>query len=74
MTAMGQIHSNAPNVTLLHLSRAWYGIALQCQFERGDPEWSRVRDKFDDIDKCSVRIIWQVKKVHSKHFRGPYPY
>lgn len=69
MAVRGAIHSNNPNVTRVHRSRACYGFALATRFENGDPEWSRVRDKFDDFDRCSVKICWQVKKVDSKQFR-----
>ena len=74
MTVRGAIHSNDPNVRRVHRSRACYGFALTTIFENGDPEWSRVRDKFDDIDRCFVGIFWQVKKVHPKQFREPRPY
>jgi hypothetical protein len=76
MTLGGVIHSNDRNVRRLHRSGAWYGYVLSFVFQNGingngDPEWSRIKDDFLDIDRCSGAMAWQVKKVHTKHSREP---
>jgi hypothetical protein len=65
---MGAIHGNDPTVEVVNRSRASYGIGLDSTFVDGDPEWSRYEDPFDNIDRCSGGVCWEVRKVSKKFF------
>jgi hypothetical protein len=59
----GAIGGNYPGVEIVPRSRAHYGFQLREPFQDGDPEWSRMEDNWGHIDKCGVRVKWQVQKV-----------
>jgi hypothetical protein len=63
MTIRGAIHGSYPGVDVVARSRAHYGFRLADPFEDGDPEWSRRENPWDSIDRCWIRVSWQVQKV-----------
>lgn len=63
MIVRGAIHGNYPGVEVVGRSRAHYGFKLSLRFEDGDPEWSRKESHWDNIDRCEIRMSWQVRKV-----------
>jgi hypothetical protein len=63
MIVQGAIHANYPGADVVPRSRAHYGFRLSRPFQDGDPEWSCFEDNWDHIDKCEVRVTWQVQKV-----------
>jgi hypothetical protein len=64
----GAVHGNYPGTEVVGRSRAHYGFKLSKPFQAGDPEWSLFKCNWDNIDKCGVRVSWQVRKVHKRHF------